>query len=70
MEADPEFTKCSAKDCHNQAEWALVWNNPKIHPPERRKTWVACDHHRTYLSEFLSRRDFLRDVVRLEGFTG
>lgn len=70
MEDGAEFTKCSAKDCRNQAEWALVWNNPKIHTPDRRKTWVACDNHRAYLSEFLSRRDFLRDVVRLKDFTG
>lgn len=66
----PEFTKCSAKDCRNPAAWVLVWNNPKIHTPERRKTWVACDEHRAYLSEFLSRRDFLREIVRLDDFTG
>lgn len=65
-----EFTKCSAKDCRNQARWVLVWNNPKIHTPERRKTWVACDEHREYLSEFLDRRKFLREVVVLEDFTG
>ncbi len=57
--------QCSAKDCSAPAVWALRWNNPKIHDPERRKIWLACDDHRAYLSDFLGRRDFLRDVVPL-----
>jgi hypothetical protein len=40
----------------------LLWNNPKIHTPERRKTWLACDDHKVSLSEFLSARGFLREV--------
>ena len=43
--------------------WALRWNNPKIHTPDRRKVWLACDEHREHLSQFLGRRDFLREVV-------
>ena len=53
---------CSAKGCRAPAVWALRWNNPKIHPPERRKTWLACPDHLTYLSEFLSARGFLRET--------
>lgn len=53
---------CSAKACRMPARWALEWNNPRLHPPERRKTWLACDEHRSTLSEFLSVRGFLRDV--------
>ena len=53
---------CSAKDCRLPALWALAWNNPKIHPPERRKTWLACDDHRESLSDFLAARSFLREV--------
>jgi hypothetical protein len=60
-----EERECSAKGCRAAAVWALRWNNPKIHDPERRKIWLACDEHREYLSNFLDRRDFLRDVVRL-----
>jgi hypothetical protein len=41
----------------------LAWNNPKLHPPERRKTWAACDAHRDYLSGFLTTRGFLRETV-------
>jgi hypothetical protein len=56
---------CSAKGCRATALWQLRWNNPKLHPPERRKTWLACDEHRESLSEFLDRRGFLRDVEAL-----
>jgi hypothetical protein len=53
---------CSAKGCREPARWALRWNNPKIHPDERRKTWLACDEHRARLAEFLSVRGFLRET--------
>jgi hypothetical protein len=43
----------------------LRWNNPKLHLPERRKTWLACDDHRERLSEFLDARKFLREVAEL-----
>jgi len=60
---------CSAKDCRLDARWALLWNNPKIHTPERRKSWLACDEHKTSLSDFLGARGFLKDVVEHEGET-
>lgn len=53
---------CSAKGCRAAAAWALLWNNPKIHTPDRRKTWLACEAHRESLSEFLDVRGFLRDT--------
>jgi hypothetical protein len=56
---------CSAKGCRAPATYALAWNNPKLHTPDRRKTWLACDEHRPTLSEFLDRRGFLRDVTPL-----
>lgn len=58
--------QCSAKDCRAAARYALRWNNPKIHTPDRRKTWLACEDHLEYLSAFLSRRGFLRDVEPVE----
>jgi hypothetical protein len=61
-----EPLQCSAKDCRADARWALRWNNPKIHDPDRRKVWLACDEHRDHLSDFLSRRGFLRDTVPVE----
>ncbi len=54
---------CSARGCRRSAAWALRWNNPKLHTPERRKTWLACDEHRPALSEHLSVRGFLRETV-------
>jgi hypothetical protein len=57
--------RCSAKGCHASAVWALRWNNPKLHDPDRRKTWLACDDHRGPLSEFLGARGFLREVAEL-----
>jgi hypothetical protein len=53
---------CSAKGCRAQATWALEWNNPKLHEPDRRKTWLACDEHRASLSGFLDSRGFLRET--------
>lgn len=58
--------RCSAKGCGNDALWALLWNNPKLHTPERRKTWLACDDHRQSLADFLAARSFLKDVVPVE----
>jgi hypothetical protein len=53
---------CSARGCRAKAVHALRWNNPKLHTPERRKTWLACDSHLTSLSDFLNARGFLREV--------
>jgi hypothetical protein len=53
---------CSARGCRRPALYALRWNNPRIHAPDRRKTWLACDVHRQSLGEFLDRRAFLREV--------
>lgn len=64
---EPEHEpRCSAKGCGAPAVWAVRWRNPKIHGPERRKIWLACDAHRDYLADFLGRRDFPRDVVPLD----
>jgi hypothetical protein len=57
---------CSARDCQAEAVWSLLWNNPKIHTPDRRKTWLACDEHRESLGDFLKARGFLRDVEPVE----
>ena len=54
---------CSAKGCQQVAAWALVWNNPKLHTPDRRKSWLACEEHREQLADFLGARRFLLEVV-------
>jgi hypothetical protein len=58
-----EPLRCSARGCRKPATWALRWNNPKLHPPERRKTWLACDEHRSHLGDYLSARGLLREVA-------
>lgn len=62
----PEAPRCSAKGCRDTAVWALRWNNPRLHTPERRKTWLACDAHRQHLTVFLDARGFLRETVPVE----
>ena len=57
---------CSAKGCRNTAIWAVVWNNPKLHTPDREKVWVACDEHKGSLAQFLSARCFLKRVEPLD----
>ena len=57
---------CSAKGCSAPAAWALLWNNPALHTPDRRKTWLACGDHRETLGAFLRARNFLRLVQPLD----
>jgi hypothetical protein len=59
---DDDEVICSAKACRAPATHVLVWNNPKIHTPDREKTWVACDQHRPTLGEHLDVRGFLKRV--------
>lgn len=61
--SDEDTPICSAKGCRADAVWVLAWNNPKLHTPDRRKTWLACEEHREHLSQFLGVRGFLKDVV-------
>ena len=57
---------CSARGCQAPAVWSLLWNNPKLHTPDRRKSWLACEEHRSTLGDFLGARGFLRDVEPLD----
>ncbi len=50
---------CSAKSCQAAASYAVVWNNPKVHTPDREKVWTACEEHRESLAGFLNVRGFL-----------
>jgi hypothetical protein len=56
---------CSAKGCTAAAVHQVVWNNPKIHTPDRRKIWLACGDHEPSLRSFLDARDFYRETVPL-----
>ena len=60
---------CSAKGCRDHATYGLLWNNPKLHKPERRKVWLACDQHADNLAAFLSRKGFLKDTLPVSELT-
>ncbi|BCJ35819.1 hypothetical protein Athai_33220 [Actinocatenispora thailandica] len=66
MDGDQVPVQCSAKGCRQAARWQLRWSNPRIHAGDRRKTWLACAEHRDSLSDFLSARGFLREVVAMD----
>ncbi|MFF2840962.1 hypothetical protein [Paenarthrobacter sp. NPDC057981] len=54
---------CSRKGCRLDAQWQLLWNNPRIHTPERRKVWLSCGHHREWLEEYLQTRGLWKETV-------
>lgn len=56
---------CSRKGCREAAQWQLLWNNPRIHTPERRKIWLACGDHRGWLEEYLQTRDLWKQTLPL-----
>lgn len=68
--SEPDELICSARGCRAAAAYALEWNNPTLHAPDRRKVWLACADHRTHLADFLSMRGFLRDVRPVVELTG
>ena len=62
--------KCSRKGCRQDAEFRLLWNNPKIHTPERRKTWLACAEHRQWLESYLKDRLLYKETRPLHDAEG
>lgn len=68
--AGPTSPRCSRRGCDRAAQWQLLWNNPRVHTPERRKMWLACDEHRVYLGEFLEQRGFLKSAEPFDAAEG
>ncbi|MHA7262323.1 hypothetical protein ACX80W_03855 [Arthrobacter sp. TMN-37] len=62
-----EAPVCSRKGCREAAAWQLLWNNPKIHTPERRKVWVACSTHVDWLQDYLQVRGLWKETTVLPG---
>lgn len=56
-------TICSRKACRTDASWQLLWNNPKIHTPDRRKVWLACGDHKEWLEDYLQTRGLWKETV-------
>lgn len=65
----PDRLVCSAKGCRADALHAVVWRNPSLHAPDRRKVWLACEAHRDPLREFVQLRGFLLEVVDVDRLT-
>lgn len=61
---------CSAKGCQAEARHQVVWNNPRLHTPDRRKIWLACDEHEESLRAFLGARGFWRETLPLDEAAG
>lgn len=62
----PERLVCSRKGCREDAAYKLLWNNPKIHTPQRRKTWLACSSHRQWLENYLRERLLHKQTLPIE----
>lgn len=62
---DEPAATCSRAGCRESALWRVEWRNPRIHSPDRRKVWVACDAHCDYLRDYLAARDFPVTVAPL-----
>ena len=58
--------RCSAAGCTRDAEFRVNWRNPRIHPVERVKVWLACADHRETLSDYLATRGFPVRVTSLD----
>ncbi|HKU30686.1 MAG TPA: hypothetical protein VJQ60_09370 [Arthrobacter sp.] len=54
---------CSRKGCRADATWRLLWNNPRIHTPDRRKAWLSCGEHRDWLEDYLQTRGLWKETI-------
>lgn len=50
--------RCSAAGCDEDAVARVNWRNPRIHPADRVKVWLACEAHREHLAGYLGSRGF------------
>ncbi len=56
---------CSRKGCRSDAAWQLLWNNPRIHTPERRKAWASCPDHVAWFEDYLRERGLWKQTLPL-----
>ncbi|MBT8162828.1 hypothetical protein KKI43_20565 [Arthrobacter sp. GN70] len=54
---------CSRKGCRADATWQLLWNNPRVHTPDRRKVWLSCGEHREWLEDYLQTRGLWKETI-------
>lgn len=56
---------CQARECNEQAVWTITWSNPKI-PWADSKTWLSCNEHREFLSDYMKYRGFPCEINPLD----
>jgi len=66
----PAPVQCSRKGCKAHADFQILWNNPKIHTPERRKIWLACSEHRQWLESYLKKRLLYKETLAFDPSEG
>ncbi|WP_115727397.1 hypothetical protein [Actinomyces culturomici] len=64
----PEDGICAARGCEEPATLRITWSNPKI-PWADEKTWLACEAHRGFLSDYMRYRGFPFAIAPLDGGT-
>lgn len=52
------MNKCSRTGCSEDAEFSVIWSNPKVHKDGRTKTWGSCSTHLDYFVSYLTIRGF------------
>lgn len=66
LSENPTQLVCSRAGCLEAAAWNVNWRNPRIHPANRVKVWLACGEHRQYLYDYLATRSFPVVVTPLD----
>ncbi|WP_313813966.1 acetone carboxylase [Glutamicibacter sp.] len=66
----PAPVQCSRKGCKAVAAYQILWNNPKIHTPDRRKIWLACAEHREWLESYLKERLLYKETLPFDASKG
>lgn len=56
------MSKCSRVGCTATATAMVIWRNPKLHAPEKTKTWGTCADHSDYFVSYLTIRGFFLEL--------
>jgi len=68
--ASQDTLRCSKTACREEPAWQIIWRNPKIHTPDRKKVWLSCDDHKDFFDGYLSQRGFPVSIVPVDSEVG